>query len=175
VNRTRAWFVVSPVVAAGVVVSHALAYRITGTPTERFHAYLEHAPQVLLVLALTATVIGGFRRRREAPAAHLFPLVAVTTFVLQEHIERLVHGGSFPILLMTPAFVVGLVLQIPTALVAWGLARWLLAAVGEPPARQVAVRARFDLLIVALVASMRASLEPPAARGRGPPPLLRPL
>jgi hypothetical protein len=175
VNRTRAWFVVSPVVAAGVLVSHALAYRITGTPTDRFHAYLEHAPQVLLVLTLTAIVIGGFGRRREAPAAYVFPLVAVSTFVLQEHIERLVHGGSFPILLTTPAFVVGLLLQIPTALIAWGLARWLLAAVGERPARHIAVRACFDLLIRPLAASLCDSLESPAARGRGPPPLLRPL
>ena len=80
-NRTRAWLVLLPVLAAGVLVSHALAYRLTATPTDRFHAYLEHAPQVLLVLALCGIVLGGFGRRREAPAAYVFPLVAMTTFV----------------------------------------------------------------------------------------------
>jgi hypothetical protein len=173
VNRARAWLVVSPVVAAGVLVSHALAYRLTSTPTERFHAYLEHAPQVLLVLALSAIVLGGFGRRRVAPPARVFPLIAVTTFVLQEHVERLVHGGSFPILVTSPAFVVGLLLQIPTALVAWALARWLLAAVGEPPARRLAVRPRFELLLAMAPAALLTSLDPPPALGRGPPALLR--
>jgi hypothetical protein len=173
VNRTRAWLVVSPVVAGGVLVSHALAYRLTSTPTDRFHAYLEHAPQVLLVLALSALVLGGFGRRRTAPPARVFPLIAVTTFVLQEHIERLVHGGSFPILVTSPAFVVGLLLQIPTALVAWALARWLLAAVGDPPAHRLPVRPRLELpLVVAPVAPL-SSRERPAALGRGPPALLR--
>jgi hypothetical protein len=169
VNRTRAWLVVSPVVAAGVLVSHALAYRLTSTPTDRFHAYLEHAPQVLLVLALSAIVLGGFGQRRVAPPARVFPLIAVSTFVLQEHIERLVHGGSVPILVTSPAFVVGLLLQIPTALVAWALARWLLAAVGDPPARRLVVRPRFDLSLVTAQRAVLASLEPPPALGRGPP------
>ena len=172
-NRTRAWLVVSPVVAGGVLVSHALAYRLTSTPTDRFHAYLEHAPQVLLVLALSAIVLGGFGRRRAAPPARVFPLIAVTTFVLQEHIERLVHGGSFPILVTSPAFVVGVFLQIPTALAAWVLARWLLAAVGEPAARRVVARPRFDLpLVVGSGAALR-TLDRPAPVGRGPPSLLR--
>ena len=164
---------VSPVVAAGVLVSHALAYRLTATPSDRFHAYLEHAPQVLLVLALSGIVLGGFGRRREAPAAHVFPLIAVTTFVLQEHIERVVHEGSLPVLVTSPAFLVGLVLQVPVALVAWVLARWLLAAVGDAPARRIPVRPRFDLPLVALPGSALGSVDPPAALGRGPPSFLR--
>lgn len=161
--------------ACGVLVSHELAYWVTSTPTDRFHAYLEHAPQVLLLIVLSAIVLGGFGRRRTAPPARVFPLIAVTTFVLQEHIERLVHGGSFPILVTSPAFVVGLLLQIPTALVAWALARWLLDAVGDPPARRLVVRPRFELPLVARPVSALASLRRPPARGRGPPLLLRPL
>jgi hypothetical protein len=157
------------VVAAGVLVSHALAYRITSTPTDRFHDYLEHAPQVLLVLALSGVVLGGFGRRRIVPAAHVFPVVAVTTFVVQEHVERVVHEGSFPILLTSPAFVAGVVLQVPVALVAWMLARWLLAAVGEVPALRLAVHPRFDLPVVASPAAPLCSVDPPAALGRGPP------
>jgi len=173
VSRTRAWLIVSPVVAAGVLVSHGLAYRLTSTPTDRFHAYLEHAPQVLLVFMLSAIVLGGFGRKHFTPRARVFPLIAVTTFVLQEHIERLVHGGSFPILVTSPAFLVGLVLQIPTALCAWAIARWLLAAVGEAPVRRISVRPRFDLPLVTAPAGALASRERPPARGRGPPGLLR--
>jgi hypothetical protein len=167
------WFVVSPVVAAGVLVSHSLAYRLTATPSDRFHAYLEHAPQVLLVLAVSGIVLGGFGRRREAPAAHAFPLIAVTTFVLQEHIERVVHEGSLPVLVTSPAFLVGLVLQVPVALVAWVLARWLLAAVGDAPARRIPVRPHFDLPLVAMPGAALGSVDPPAGLGRGPPSFLR--
>jgi len=97
VNRTRAWLVVSPVIAAGVLVAHALAYRLTATPTDPFHEYLAHAPQVLLLLALSGLVLAGFGPRREAPPAWVFPLVGVATFVAQEHVERIVHGGGVPL------------------------------------------------------------------------------
>jgi hypothetical protein len=164
--------VLSPLLAAGVLVSHALAYRVTGTPTERFHAYLEHAPQVLLVLALSGVALGGFGRRREAPPAYVFPLVALTTFAVQEHLERLIHEGTFPFLLASPVFVVGLLLQVPVALGAWLLARWLLAAGDALPPR-LALRPRFDLPLVPAPVAALASAKPPAARGRGPPPLAR--
>jgi hypothetical protein len=165
--------VLSPVLGAGVLVSHALAYRVTGTPTEPFHAYLEHAPQILLVLALCGVALGGFGRRREAPAAYVFPLVALTTFAAQEHLERLVHEGTFPFLLTSPVFVVGLLVQVPVALGAWVLARWLLAA-GDAPAPRLALRPRFDSPLVAAPIPALVSAEPPAPRGRGPPPLVRP-
>lgn len=163
----------APVLAAGVLVAHALAYRLTATPTERFHAYLEHAPQVLLLLVLCGLVLGGFGRRRAAPAAYVFPLVAMATFVLQEHLERLVHESTVPFLLTSPAFVVGLVLQVPVALVAWLLARWLLAAVGDAPPPRLALRPRFDSPLVAAPVAALESAEPPATRGRGPPRLVR--
>ena len=163
-----------PVLAAGVLVSHALAYRLTATPTDRFHAYLEHAPQVLLVLALCGIVLGGFGRRREAPAAYVFPLVAMTTFAVQEHLERLVHEGTVPFLLTSPAFVVGLLLQVPVALAAWVLARWLLRVADDAVPPRLVLRPSFDLPLVAAPAAALGSSEPPAALGRGPPPLLRP-
>ena len=134
-NRTWVWLVVSPVAAAGVLIGHGLAYRLTSTPTDPFHAYLEHAPQVLLILMVAGVILAALGTRTNAPPARVFPLVGLTTFVLQEHIERLVHGGGVPMLLTSPAFVVGLALQIPMALVAWALARWLLGLVGDerPP------------------------------------------
>jgi hypothetical protein len=165
--------VLSPVLAAGVLLSHELAYRITGTPTERFHAYLGHAPQVLLLLTFSGIVVGGLGRSGAAPAAHVFPLVAVATFALQEHLERLVHEGTLPFLLTSPAFVVGILLQVPFALVAWVVARWLLAAAGDAAPLRRPLRPHFDLPLVAAPAAALGSTEPPAARGRGPPLLLR--
>ena len=48
------WLLVSPVVAAGVLIAHSVAYRLTSTPSDPFHAYLGHAPQVLLERGLRA-------------------------------------------------------------------------------------------------------------------------
>jgi hypothetical protein len=165
--------VLAPVLGAGVLVSHALAYRVTGTPTERLHAYLEHAPQVVLLLVLSGIVLGGLGRRRTAPGPHVFPLMAMATFALQEHLERVVHGGAFPVLVTSPPFLVGVLLQVPVALVAWLLARWLLAAVSDSHACRLTLRPRFDVPLVAAPVAALGSVEPPAARGRGPPPLVR--
>lgn len=146
-SRTRAWLVVSPVIAAGVLVAHALAYRLTSTPTGPFHEYLAHAPQVLLLLVLSGLALAGLGSRRDAPPAWVFPLVAVATFVAQEYVERIVHGGGVPILVATPVFLVGLALQIPVALVAWALARRLLAVVAEErPRPSLRPRLEFDVL-----------------------------
>jgi len=166
VSSTRAWLVVSPVSAAGVLVAHALAYRLTSTPTDPFHEYLAHAPQVLLLLTLSGLVLAGFGTRRDAPPAWVFPAVAVATFVAQEHVERLVHGGGVPILVTTSVFLVGLTLQIPVALVAWALARRLLAVVTEERPR-VALRPRLesDVLPAALDQVAATALARPLSRG----------
>ena len=108
-NRTWVWLVVSPVVATGVLTGHWLAYRLTATPTEPLHAYLAHAPEVLLIFTAAGAAP---RRARYVPSTLLpvrtFPLVGLATFVVQEHLERLAHGGGLPMLLTSPAFVVGL-------------------------------------------------------------------
>jgi hypothetical protein len=173
VSRTRAWIVVFPVITAGVLVAHALAYRLTSTPTEPLHAYLGHAPQVLLLLVVSGFAFGGFgRSHAAAPAVHVFPLVAITTFAVQEHLERLVHGGSIPILATSPAFLLGIALQVPFALLAWLLARWMLAAAANS-LWSVTIRPRFDIPFVAASVAALASLDRPPACGRGPPTFLR--
>ena len=171
-TRTRVWLVVSPVVAAGVLVAHSLAYRLTGTPTDAFHAYLGHAPQVLLLLAIAGIVVGALGAPRQAPPAHVFPLVALGTFVVQEHVERLVHGGGVPLLLTSPAFLAGLALQVPVALGAWALARWLLRVVpDERPTVGLRSRLQFDVLV--LTRDHVAAIPLPGASSRAPPaPLL---
>jgi len=172
VNRTRAWLVVSPALAAGVLVAHTLAYRVTGTPADAFHSYLQHVPQILLIAALLGLALGGVGRRLDAPPPLFFAAVAVTTFVVQEHLERLVHGGGLPLLLTTPAFLVGVLLQVPVALVAWALARYLLSAIGETTTSRRRSRRLVVLLVapVVRVLSSRGELRLPP--GRGPPQLL---
>jgi hypothetical protein len=130
-DRTRAWLAVSPLVATGVLVAHALAYRLTGTPNGSLHEYLDHAPQVLLVLAIVGLAVAGLATRLRTPSTWPFPAAAVATFVVQEHVERIAHDGQLPLLLASPAFVVGVLLQLPVALVVWALARLLLAALAE--------------------------------------------
>lgn len=171
-NGTRVWLVVSPIAAAGVLVAHSLAYRLTGTPTDPFHAYLEHVPQVLLLIALGGLAFVGFGSRLDGPPARVFPCVALAAFVVQEHLERLVHTGGVPWLLTSPAFLVGLALQIPVALAAWAVARWLLAVVHEDPVR-ASVQNRFELRLALSAVAQHGSVDVRIPPGRAPPqPLL---
>jgi hypothetical protein len=172
VHRPRAWIAVSPVVLAGVFVAHSLAYRLTGTHSAPLHSYLAHAPQVLVVLAVAGLVTAGVGARLDAPPARAFPLAALATFVVQEHVERLVHGGEPLSLFVSPAFIVGLALQLPVALVAWALARWLLGAVRAPRTVRLTRRPQYVDGLVAprrrVVALGQVRIPP----GRGPPRLL---
>jgi hypothetical protein len=167
------WLVVSPVIAAGVLTAHLLAYRLTGTSAAPLHSYLEHGPQVVLLVALSALVLGAFGERSSAPRMWAFPLVAVATFVGQEHVERIVHGHASLSLVTTQVFFVGLLLQVPVALLAWALARWLLDAVNDDAAGPE-LRAALRLSLVALRAEATPRSEGRAPTGRGPP-RLRPL
>ncbi len=169
----RVWLAVSPVMAAGVLAAHALAYRLTQTGEGSLHNYLDHAPQLLIVIALVGCAGGGLAARLRIPPAWPFPLVAVAAFVVQEHLERGVHTGEVPWLLESPAFVVGLLLQLPIALLAWAVARRLLGALAPLRLR----RARLRHVLVQISAPVTTPARPVAAAplpGRGPPLLRRP-
>lgn len=166
------WLAVSPLVAAGVLVAHLLAYRLTGTPSGSLHGYLDHAPQVLLVLAVVGLAVAGLAIRLRTPSAWPFAAAAPATFVVQEHVERLAHDGVLPWLLGSPAFMVGLLLQLPFALVVWVLARCLLSALTAP----MATRRHVAHLLLDLTRPTSHDVRPvPAAPlpGRGPPLLHR--
>ncbi len=172
VDRTRAWLAVLPFVAGGVLVSHALAYRLTGTPGGSLHAYLEHAPQVVVLAALVGLALAGLASRLRAPAAWPFAAAALLVFVVQEHAERVVHTGEVPWLLTSPAFLVGLLLHVPVALAAWALARRLLHSLTETRAP----RALFPSLLPAVLRPHAIELRPLALSplgSRGPPFLRR--
>jgi hypothetical protein len=166
------WLAVSPIVAAGVLLAHALAYRLTGTPTGSLHAYLDHAPQVLLVVVLVGLLVAALASRASSLAAWPFPVAALATFAVQEHVERLAHTGELPWLLGSPVFLAGLLLQLPVALVVWAVARWLLGALAE--IRVSAPRLPRLLLPVLAPRTVDVASEPARALpGRGPPPLRR--
>jgi hypothetical protein len=171
VDRPRVWLAVSPIVAGGVLGAHALAYRLTGTPTGPLHDYLDHAPQVLLVAALVG-LAAGLAARSSSVAAWPFPVAALAAFAAQEHAERLFHTGDLPWLFTTPVFVVGLLLQAPVALAVWALARRLLRAlVVALPRRPRLPRHLVDVLLPSALVVRSAPVR--ALPGRGPPLLHR--
>jgi hypothetical protein len=123
-RRILSWALVTPLAAVGILGAHAAAYRLTGTEPGSVHAYLGHAPQVLAVLA-TIGLVGLASQQRGFGSRSLwsFGLVAPLGFACQEHLERLAHTGELPWLLTTPAFLVGLALQIPVAILCVAVAR----------------------------------------------------
>ncbi len=164
------WLAVSPIAVAGVLLAHALAYRLTGTPTAPLHAYLDHAPQVLAVAALVG-IAAGLTARRSAVAAWPFPAAALATFALQEHAERFLHTGQLPWLLGSPVFLVGLLLQVPVALLVWALARRLLRALAVAPMRRTRLpRHLLEVLVPSTLAVRGAPMLAHPARG---PPFFR--
>jgi hypothetical protein len=163
------WLALAPFTAVGVLVGHALAYRLTGTPTGPTHDYLEHAPQVLALLMVVAAGLTAFAGRHPRRAPWQFALAAPLVFVLQEHLERLVHTGHIPLLLTSPTFLVGLVLQVPLALVVTAVARRLLEAVAAPLWRS---RPRVRALSVPVALPAPLDLSPSSRRpfaARAPP------
>lgn len=136
--RRRASLLISiPVAVAGSLLAHQISYALqatNGVARARLlaatgHGYIPTFP--LLAGVLLAVVIGGLIRegvlrwRGEGRTGLLWPIALISplAFVVQEHLERLLHDGVFPWHLATqPAFLRGLALQIPFALLALGLA-----------------------------------------------------
>jgi hypothetical protein len=83
------------------------------------------------VLVLLAFVVDLASRLRDPAATTLrpghFAVVAPAVFACQELLERGVQTHTFPIdAVADRTFLVGLALQLPFALLAYGAARWLL-------------------------------------------------
>jgi hypothetical protein len=101
-----------------------------GLHAEHGHAYLGYTPAIvvwgfaLVACGLVLCVGGGLRGHRPSrPPLKLFALLPPAGFVVQEHVERLVGTGSIRLdLMLEPAFLVGLALQLPFALAALLLA-----------------------------------------------------
>lgn len=172
-RRALAWALATPIAAAGVLVTHALAYALTGTPVGEVHAYLDHVPQVVLVLASLGLVGLALQERSlSRMSAWWFAPLAPLGFVAQEHLERLAHTGELPWLLTTPTFLLGLALQLPVALLCALVVRRVVGTLTKRrPARSGSAGETW------LPLSARPATAPPSIRllrpsGRGPPALL---
>jgi hypothetical protein len=174
-RRLLAWLLVTPLAAVGILAAHAAAYSLTGTETGPVHAYLEHVPQVLAVLA-SIGLVGLAVQERSFGRARLWPfaLVGPVGFAGQEHLERLAHTGELPLLVTTPTFLLGLVLQVPVIVLCVVVARRIAGTlVGIRRARSPLIGGAWLPLPCTAVATPR-SVSPPRATGRGPPRLLVP-
>jgi hypothetical protein len=168
-----AWILVTPVAAAGVLVTHALAYDLTGTRPGPVHEYLAHVPQVVFVLVSLALAGLAFQERSLSrfSAWWVAPL-APLGFACQEHIERLLHTGDVPFLLTSPTFLLGLALQIPVAVACVVLVRCVLGALPAPNRRRPP---RLGAAWLPLTGSPPRAVGPvflSRPTGRGPPVVL---
>ena len=81
---------------------------------------------VSVVLGLAGRAAGTWSTHRTAAARLPFALLAPAAFVLQEHLETLLHTGAAPFgTVLHPTFLAGLLLQIPFALTGYAIARAL--------------------------------------------------
>ena len=168
-RRGLTWAIVPPLLAAGVLVAHALAYALVPTRLGNTHDYLAHAPQVLAIAGVLGLLALGGATRSARPGPLPFVALATLTFCLQEHLERLAHGGHVGFLVASPVFLVGLALQIPVALVVWLVALWLMQAPGQPRPRRPRLGWSLTLDRAAPPALARVRSRSGAVPGRGPP------
>jgi hypothetical protein len=189
-RRSRAaWLAGLPLLAAGWILAHQLAYQLVppggGDPAAALaatgHGYLEHLPFLLGGLAalaavgLLARMAEGRRGSRTLPAC-LFGTVPLLAFTVQEHLERMLHG--VPDAWATaahPVFLVGILLQLPFGLVAALAARALLKAADVVARARELPRPRRPAILLVL-APRAVDLAPVSAlarpcAGRAPPAL----
>jgi uncharacterized membrane protein len=168
-RRTLTWLVTLPFAAASVVLGHAIAYGVTGTPTGGMHDYLAHAPQVVFILASLAVL--GLAADARARRHSTVPLAAlgVGAFVAQEHLEQLIHTGHVPFLFASPVLWLGIALQLPLAAVIWLVARRLAEDIAAPTRRPARHVPRLVQVLAPLVLPLVASAPAGAWPARGPP------
>ena len=157
-NRGSASLLSLPIALAGCLAAHWLAYLVSEQDAHRRaelladagHGYLTHAP--LLAAAGAAVVLAAAVRHAlaaargvspETPSPWLFAVLPPLAFTLQEHLERLLHTRAWPLdAALEPTFLLGLLLQLPFALLALALARALVRVVEALAARVAPPRPR---------------------------------
>ena len=192
-RQRLAWLSTAPLMLGGLLGGHWLGYRLAipdahnraDALAHSGHGYLGSAPLALttsvlvLIAALIFRALAGFRGQPgRAAASPTIVLLSPAAFVIQEHVERLVHTGQVPwTAALQPTFLVGLALQLPFALAALLIA-WALDSAAHAVGRALAAAAPRPLLpvFVPLPAYVTAAPRPAGlARGYGEraPPLLR--
>lgn len=189
-RRALAWLSPLPLIAAGSLAAHGLVYRLAAPAGHDHGQQLSHAPiawyacaalcGAIALVALTGIALVSARRGvRMRPPYWLVLLVPPLGFAAQEQIGRFFHTGA-PTALPEISFLLGLLLQLPVALLALWLVRLVLAAailavralLGSEPQRRTARTTGQRPLWTVPVPSL-----PALALGygeRGPPALLRP-
>ncbi len=146
-RRGLPWLLSLPLMAVACLTAHSLAYRLVASGpadhervlAESGHGYqpvLPHVLGLLLALALAGAVRAGLRAGTHAAGSPpwLFASLPPLAFTVQEHLERLAHGADAAVVL-EPAFLLGLVLQLPFALAGLLLGRVVLYTAGALAAR----------------------------------------
>jgi hypothetical protein len=142
VRPLKAWLVVVPLMVAGTEFAHALAYRLVYPQSSirwrvleaTGHGYMAWAPvalgvaAALLVVGVGAGVVDAARGgARHSVSPWVFGLLPLLGYALQEFLERWVALGGLPWWMVEqPTFRVGMLLQLPFALAAFLITRWLL-------------------------------------------------
>ena len=189
-----AWVLSLSLMVMGALVAHALAYRLVSpahhmgghAPAEEVHGYLGGMQLCLAICGAVAvvTAFASLLGRLRAARGLLAPLWAFAVvpplgFAIQEHLEHVLETGSLPYAAaLDPAFLVGLLLQLPFALAAYFAGRAVLALAvaivetlrGSPRVRLVALDDR--LSAVSVPARPRPSVLALGYGQRAPPATL---
>ena len=165
-RRLIALLVCLPLSVGGVLLAHQASYGLLASDAHARqhllehtgHGYLQHLP--LVVATLLGLVLVGLgldalyvwrRGDPTMPRAWQFAAIAPIGFVVQEHVERMVHDGGFPLHAWhEPTLWVGVLLQLPVSVFAWLVA---LALFRTSPR---------------ILAGMHARPRPPRDRARRP-------
>jgi hypothetical protein len=191
-RQRLAWLSTAPLMFAGLIAGHLLAYRLAySDPHARAdalahsgHAYFGYVPLALsvslgvLLAGLALQAAAAFRGEpRGAATSPLILLMPPIAFVVQEFTERLVHSGhvSWTVVLQ-PAFLLGLAFQLPIALAALIVA-WLLDSAARAVGRALGAQPRlaFQIFVPDPVRVVAAPRPAGLARGYGEraPPFVR--
>lgn len=144
-RRIIPWLLSVPLMLAGTEVAHFVAFRIVYPDAwersqalqQSGHSYFGWLPLLggIALAVLVSSVFLHGRQARNGQSTQLaqasllrFAALPPLAFALQEHLEALVHSGSISGVVTAPTFVIGLLLQLPFALLAYLVARVLLGA-----------------------------------------------
>jgi hypothetical protein len=139
-RRSAVWLVTIPLALLGCELAQMLGHALLGAPEgprgELFSGAGPGAslvpPAVALALGVVGVALAGriagvwSSARGGCASAVPFAALAPLVLVLQEHVERLLHGGSVATTMAQPRFLPFLLLQLPVAAAGHLAARLLL-------------------------------------------------